>query len=203
MSAEQIVDEVSFVNWERYQPRKLTQVEVLEVFSEEAKEIVPALLSEFYQKRSTIIADIKERLTAIRVESDDETYCYIARSWLKLTLGQNLVDLKRHIARLSRLQRTIKGVPGPEGALTDDMIQAARDVPIETQLEQQFRRSGPDLICLCPLHEEKTPSFHIYRNNNRWRCYGCNQGGNSIDLAMLIHGYGFKEAVMLLAGYQR
>ena len=34
---------------------------------------------------------------------------------------------------------------------------------------------------LCPLHAERTPSFHVYRDG--WHCFGCNRGGGVIDLA--------------------
>ena len=37
---------------------------------------------------------------------------------------------------------------------------------------------------LCPLHEEKTPSFYVYSNPWRWRCYGaCATGGDIVALA--------------------
>ena len=36
---------------------------------------------------------------------------------------------------------------------------------------------------LCPLHQEKTPSFYVYQDSHRWRCYGaCATGGSVIDL---------------------
>jgi hypothetical protein len=182
--------------------RKLTQAELLEAFPE-AEQIVPSLLKELEQKRHVLVANIKERLTTIKLDSIDETYRYFWRLWLKLTLGRDLVYIDKQIARLSRQLRFIQGVPSPEGAITDDMIQAAREVPIEDLLEQSFRKSGHNLIGLCPLHDERTPSFHIYTQDNRSWCFGCNQGGDSINLTMLIHGYGFKEAVMSLAGYRR
>jgi hypothetical protein len=36
---------------------------------------------------------------------------------------------------------------------------------------------------LCPLHEEKTASFYVYQEGQRWRCYGaCAEGGDVINL---------------------
>jgi hypothetical protein len=37
---------------------------------------------------------------------------------------------------------------------------------------------------LCPLHNEKTPSFTIYTNTNSWHCFGCGVGGSVIDFVM-------------------
>ena len=37
---------------------------------------------------------------------------------------------------------------------------------------------------LCPLHQEKTPSFYVYSDPWRWRCYGaCATGGDIVALA--------------------
>jgi len=41
---------------------------------------------------------------------------------------------------------------------------------------------------LCPLHNEKTPSFTIYTNNNSWHCFGCGVGGSAIDFVMAYYG---------------
>jgi hypothetical protein len=35
----------------------------------------------------------------------------------------------------------------------------------------------------CPLHQERTPSFYVYTDTQRWRCYGaCADGGDIVDL---------------------
>jgi hypothetical protein len=43
----------------------------------------------------------------------------------------------------------------------------------------------------CPLHEDSTPSLHVYEQpQNGWHCYGCNQGGTIYDLAAHVWGLG-------------
>lgn len=36
--------------------------------------------------------------------------------------------------------------------------------------------------CLCPFHNEKTPSFYIVPQKNIYHCFGCNTTGDSINL---------------------
>jgi len=36
---------------------------------------------------------------------------------------------------------------------------------------------------LCPLHAEKTPSFHVFSNPWRFKCFGCQRGGDIAKLA--------------------
>jgi hypothetical protein len=40
------------------------------------------------------------------------------------------------------------------------------------------RLKGP-----CPLHQERSPSFYVFRESQKWWCYGaCGEGGDVIDL---------------------
>ena len=51
---------------------------------------------------------------------------------------------------------------------------------------------------LCPLHNEKTPSFTIYPNNNSWHCFGCGVGGSVIDFVIAYYGLSALEAAKKL-----
>lgn len=43
-----------------------------------------------------------------------------------------------------------------------------------------MKRSGPNYFCLCPFHEEKTPSCCVSTDRQSFRCFGCNIGGDLI-----------------------
>ena len=49
----------------------------------------------------------------------------------------------------------------------------------------QMRRTGERWAAVCPLpgHDEKTPSFTVYPGDRGWWCYGCQRGGDVVDLA--------------------
>lgn len=180
---------------------KLTQAELFSIFPE-AKYIVPDLLKEFMQQHDSLVNTITNNLSELKKDTTDEFDYFFWRTWLKLTIVQDLVELDRHIACLSRHLRFINGKPNNASQLSEDQIDAARCVPIESLVDGQFRKSGRDLVCICPLHDEKTPSFHIYTSQNRAWCFGCNQGGDSIWLVMMMHEYSFKNAVISLTGDQ-
>lgn len=59
--------------------------------------------------------------------------------------------------------------------------------------------SGSSLKCCCPLHNEKTPSFHIHPARNTWHCFGCGEGGDAIAFIQKKEGLDFPEAVRHLA----
>ena len=54
---------------------------------------------------------------------------------------------------------------------------------------------------LCPLHQEKTPSFYVYAEPWRWRCFGaCAMGGDIVTLAQrVLHLDSPEQAVQHLA----
>src|SRR5688572_2445502 len=50
----------------------------------------------------------------------------------------------------------------------------------------------------CFLHEEVTPSLHIYEDH--WFCYGCSEKGDVIDLVRSYAGCSFGKAIQFLSG---
>ncbi|MDU0969026.1 MAG: DNA primase [Actinomycetaceae bacterium] len=52
---------------------------------------------------------------------------------------------------------------------------------------------------LCPLHDERTPSFHVDPVRGRWHCFGCGQGGDTIEFLIQYLKISFVEAVEMLA----
>ncbi len=179
--------------------KKLTDAELFNVFPEE-KQIVPALITELGGKRKTLVLYIGRELAAIKAQSKDKFYRYFWRRWLMLNEGEELQEVDRKLAHLHRLLNQIQGKPAPKGQLPDDMVEAARTVPITDIIGELVRRSGKDYLCVCPLHEDHDPSMRVYVEQNRAWCYVCHDGGDSIKLHMLISGCDFKTAVRELAG---
>ena len=66
-------------------------------------------------------------------------------------------------------------------------------------MQRAALRSGSQVHILCPFHREKTPSLVLYREDARWWCFGCNQGGDSISAVMLLDNLDFWPAVMEMA----
>jgi len=62
-----------------------------------------------------------------------------------------------------------------------------------------LKRRGKNLIGLCPFHNEKTPSFNIYPENNSFYCFGCNKGGGVFQFVMGVENLAFPDAVRWLA----
>jgi hypothetical protein len=101
-------------------------------------------------------------------------------------------------ARIEKLNRQIRGlVAEAEGRalknrITDEMIERAREYPIESLIAGDGRRGN----VLCIAHEERHPSMSL--KGNRARCFSCGYYGDSIDVYQKLHVCGFAEAVKAL-----
>lgn len=62
----------------------------------------------------------------------------------------------------------------------------------------QLHRRGKNLVGLCPFHNEKTPSFTVYPENQSFYCFGCGAGGEAINFIRRIENLDYIEAVRFL-----
>lgn len=93
------------------------------------------------------------------------------------------------------LKQYLKAINKPKDGITDEMIERARDVPIETLIE--FDRNGKALAW---CHDDKTPSLTWFKKGNRATCFVCDRRWNSIDICMDRDGLSFAQAVKQLGG---
>lgn len=63
----------------------------------------------------------------------------------------------------------------------------------------QLRRAGRNLKGLCPFHQEKTPSFVIYPENQSYHCFGCQKHGDIFSFIMETENLTFRDALEQLA----
>lgn len=72
--------------------------------------------------------------------------------------------------------------------------------PVEAALSRAgspadvLRRHGVTVrgrMARCPFHPDKSPSLSLFKGTDgkeRWRCHGCDQGGDALDLTAALHG---------------
>ncbi|MCM2579410.1 DNA primase [Streptomyces meridianus] len=89
------------------------------------------------------------------------------------------------------------------GRINDDDVKAVRDaVPIDAVVSEylQLRNAGGgNLKGLCPFHDEKSPSFQVSPSKGLFYCFGCQEGGDTLDFVMKVDHLSFSEAVERLA----
>ena len=59
----------------------------------------------------------------------------------------------------------------------------------------KLKPRGKDFVGLCPFHQEKTPSFYVYRDSQQYYCFGCGEHGDVINFIKKIEGKTFRDVV--------
>lgn len=157
------------------------------------------LPDEFFGLSPSELEDARGRyllmMDDVRTESD-RLYCQ-----------GKIAEIERRAKRLHQL-----GGHWPNRKRTDDLVQLARDlkaaVPLgqfiaEQVLTTRLERAGDRWKALCPFHEERTPSFTVFPDEQRWHCFGrCDRGGDIYDMIALHFGLpDFPDQVALLADF--
>ena len=87
-------------------------------------------------------------------------------------------------------------------AIADDDIERVRSATSIVDVIQPFvalRRVGRNWVGLCPFHVEKSGSFNVREQTQRYRCFGCGASGDAFKFIQDIEHVDFVTAVERLA----
>lgn len=76
-----------------------------------------------------------------------------------------------------------------------DDIRNRADIADEIGSRLALKRTGDNLVGLCPFHAEKTPSFSVSISKQFFHCFGCGKSGDVFQFLMDHDGMQFHEAV--------
>lgn len=63
----------------------------------------------------------------------------------------------------------------------------------------ELKRAGANFKAPCPFHDEKSPSFTVNPARQKYHCFGCGVGGDSISFVMEYEKLNYPEAIEKLA----
>ncbi len=130
--------------------------------------------------------------------TDNETEKWLWDEIRKLEIKQ-ITEVPLSVIKRIQSRQYYMSIPEEQrhSKITEEDIQRAKEVPIETLYGGRLHRSGGKLWGRCPFHQEKTPSFCVHKDNH-WSCFaGCGHG-DSIDYIQKRDGVKFIQAVKQL-----
>ena len=86
--------------------------------------------------------------------------------------------------------------------LNEDEIKRRADIVqiIGRRVPLKPGRSSDHLEGSCPFHASKSGrSFHVFPEQQSWRCWGCQKGGSVAGFLMELEGCGYHEALEIMA----
>lgn len=86
------------------------------------------------------------------------------------------------------------------GSIDIDAIKDQFPLADEVRRHLTLRRRGTTLIGLCPFHMERTPSFAVYPEEQRYHCFGCGAHGDIFDFLEAHEGLDIRAAAERLTG---
>jgi len=85
--------------------------------------------------------------------------------------------------------------------MSHPVFEAVRRISAKEAAERAglvLARKGSRFWTCCPLHGEKTASL-MFNEDGSWHCFGCNKGGDAIQLYAEMNDLGNFDAAVLLA----
>ena len=105
---------------------------------------------------------------------------------------EEAIDLKRMAAPTTTRKR---------GRIDIGAVRARADiVALAESYGLKLQRAGRNFRALCPFHQERSPSFYLYSEQNRCHCFGCQADGDAITFVMKMDGVDFITAAEKVGG---
>ena len=82
---------------------------------------------------------------------------------------------------------------------TKERIRESIDIVDVIGASIELRRQGRNFVGLCPWHQDSRPSLQVNQERQSWKCWVCDVGGDVFSFVMQREGFGFREALEMLA----
>jgi len=176
-----------------------TDREWLEMYPKETRQMLREKLAELEPEATKLRQVIKDDFKKASLSPDDINTWLVYDYATEIGLVPRYIELKKQIKRFKWLLTPPRA---DKSGITEADIEHARQVLLEVILGHELRSAGGSKQkTLCPFHAEKTPSFIVYTDQNKWHCYGCGKSGDGISYVMEQEHLTFQEAVIKLKGY--
>jgi hypothetical protein len=183
-------------------PNEEERLRIFFASSVEAKAMFDEKIAEWLDVAREARRAIKHDLMEIGRLGDKRSRWFWTEALKISPAAKQLTEARRQISRLRRLKRAADRVfkVGDEGNDTldfDIVLTRAKQIPILDVISRvvDVKKAGKAYIALCPFHDDKQPSLHVYPATNSFYCFGCQRGGDAIEFVRLRFGYGFKDAI--------
>lgn len=87
----------------------------------------------------------------------------------------------------------------PDNRDSIDQIKERLDIVTLIEKSVRLKKAGKNYLGLCPFHGEKTPSFIVSPDIQRYKCFGCGKSGDIFNFTQELENLEFGEVLEKLA----
>ena len=177
--------------WRDTLPTHFTFTNWIGVFDGAQKHIVAALRGKLkaLKDEAMIIEKVYDRHYTRIKEQHTFTRGYAVRmEVLETWVAQRRTEVQKQLM-ITKNQINNLTDKVSEGSITDADIQHAKEYPITQLIKVNRARKA-----LCPFHNDRTPSLHVYKDNHAY-CFVCPKVADSIEIYRELNHCDFKTAV--------
>ncbi len=166
------------------------------ITNQDIKEFIWSLYSEYKSIKSNFETKILKEIKSFKELSELDRYFIIETNsrltleWIRVKELENI--LKKFETRILRNnykeywnKTSYKKIDVNDIVITEVI---GRYIKIPSNIRQNIK---------CPLHRDKTASFHIYDKTNSFYCFWCSKGWNAINFIAEIENISTKKAFKL------
>lgn len=169
----------------------ITLSTALDIFAENITDIKSTLLDNIQY----VIQEVKEEhsfVTTFVNKLHEETW----NECIAYQIEERTATMRRVLKRI--IARQQQALTPNSNYITDEHIATAKEYPLQELYDGKLQKIHTGYKGICPFSPEKTPSFFIKENKNRYKCFGCNESGDAINFYMKLHNVPFIKAVRAL-----
>lgn len=182
----------------RFTITQVSLLDALEIFGEDANPVHTKKLEDLKEQESKLRDLLEAKVGASqRVHHSLKAFDrWFLTQVLTIKTATRLTEIKKERKRIAQALGLTNSKGSEKWA---EKVERAKQVPIEDLYPGKLKKVGKKLKGLCVLHQEKNPSLFISQAHNKFKCYGCQESGDSIAFLMKKDIIDFKAAVRRLA----
>lgn len=175
---------------------KISEYEALITFKDEFIEIYKEKIKDLNQQLKAIDKTLDNINQLPILKSKKRLYSMFAITFLSTDLENKYNERERFKKLMTRHDGINSKNNLKQTKLSILPVELARNVPIfDLYAFDKAKHGQKNIVVSCPFHQDRTPSFAINKEKNKFKCFSCGKHGDSIQFIMDLKNISFVEAV--------
>jgi len=179
-------------------PPSTSNSELIDTFQDGLGDICRQKILELKTRYDTLnkLSNFHQEFIDLQDDEQDKYYLEVRKATMVDAEKSVVIFWIRYWTTL--LRKAEKTYEISSNSITDRDIEEASQKPFLDVFDGELIPRGNRMVGICSFHEERTPSFTVFVDNNHAKCFGCDWTGDPIDYIQKHYDLSFVDAVRQL-----